>query len=55
LAVRKTNRATIGLCERLTTITASNIGLDPIKALHCGETPNTDFNLTPPSESQVKS
>ena len=44
-----------GLCERLTTITASNIGLDPIEALHCGETPNTDFNLTQPAESQVKS
>lgn len=44
-----------GLCERLTTITASNIGLDPIEALHCGKTPNTDFNLTPPTEPQVKS
>lgn len=44
-----------GLCERLTTITASNIGLDPIESLHCGKTPNTDFNLTQPAASQVKS
>lgn len=44
-----------GLCERLTTITASNIGLDPIESLHCGKTPNTDFNLTTDKPLQVKS
>jgi hypothetical protein len=27
-----------GLCERLTTSTASAIGLDPVVALHCGST-----------------
>ena len=36
------------LTERLTTITASNLGIDPIKALHC--TKNTEQANQPDKE-----